>query len=94
VERAADSLLRSGERPTIDKIRQKLGKGSPNTINPLLDAWWKRLGNRLDSGPAAFHRLPESQEGRIGSLDMHRDVYYYVETNPHEDRYEDHTNDH
>jgi Plasmid replication region DNA-binding N-term len=60
VERAADSLLRSGERPTIDRIRQTLGSGSPNTINPLLDAWWKRLGSRLDAGPAALHRLPES----------------------------------
>jgi hypothetical protein len=60
VERAADALLRSGERPTIDKVRQTLGTGSPNTINPLLDAWWKRLSARLDAGPAAFHRLPES----------------------------------
>jgi hypothetical protein len=60
VERAADALLRTGERPTIDRIRQKLGTGSPNTVNPLLNAWWKRLGSRLDAGPAAFHRLPES----------------------------------
>src|ERR1700724_1207135 len=60
VSGAADSLLRLGERPTIDKIRQKLGKGSPNTINPMLDAWWKTLAARLDSGPAALHRLPES----------------------------------
>jgi septal ring factor EnvC (AmiA/AmiB activator) len=59
VERAADALLRSGERPTIEKIRGALGSGSPNTINPLLDAWWKRLSARLDSGPAALHRLPE-----------------------------------
>ena len=60
VERAADALLRAGERPTIEKVREKLGTGSPNTINPLLDAWWKRLSARLDSGPAALHRLPES----------------------------------
>jgi hypothetical protein len=60
VELAADALLRAGERPTIEKIREKIGRGSPNTINPLLDAWWKRLASRLDSGPAAFHRLPES----------------------------------
>jgi Plasmid replication region DNA-binding N-term len=60
VERAADSLLRAGERPTIEKIRAKLGTGSPNTINPLLDAWWKKLSARLDAGPAALHRLPES----------------------------------
>jgi len=60
VERAADALLREGDRPTIDKIRAKIGRGSPNTINPLLDAWWQRLASRLDFGPAAFHRLPES----------------------------------
>src|ERR1700682_21370 len=60
VERAADALLRTGERPTIEKVREKLGTGSPNTIGPLLDAWWKRLSSRLDAGPAALHRLPES----------------------------------
>jgi hypothetical protein len=60
VEHAADALLRAGERPTIEKIRAKLGTGSPNTINPLLDAWWKKLSARLDAGPAALHRLPES----------------------------------
>jgi len=60
VSHAADALLRAGERPTIERVRQKLGKGSPNTINPLLDAWWKTLSARLDSGPAALHRLPET----------------------------------
>jgi Plasmid replication region DNA-binding N-term len=60
VELAADALLRAGERPTIERIREKIGRGSPNTINPLLDAWWKRLASRLDAGPAALHRLPES----------------------------------
>jgi hypothetical protein len=59
VSHAADSLLRSGERPTIEKVRARIGKGSPNTINPLLDGWWKTLSARLDSGPAALHRLPE-----------------------------------
>jgi hypothetical protein len=59
VSHAADSLLRLGERPTIDKVRAKIGKGSPNTINPMLDAWWKTLSARLDSGPASLHRLPE-----------------------------------
>jgi len=60
VELAADALLREGARPTIEKIREKIGRGSPNTINPLLDAWWRRLAARLDAGPAALHRLPES----------------------------------
>ena len=60
VSHAADSLLRTGDRPTIEKIRSKLGRGSPNTINPMLDAWWKTLSARLDAGPQALHRLPES----------------------------------
>src|ERR1700690_1226210 len=60
VEHAADALLHAGERPTIARVRAKLGTGSPNTINPLLDPWWKRLGRRFDAGPAALHRLPES----------------------------------
>jgi Plasmid replication region DNA-binding N-term len=60
VSHASDSLLRAGMRPTIEKIRAKIGRGSPNTINPMLDAWWKTLSARLDSGPAALHRLPES----------------------------------
>ena len=59
VDRAADALLREGQRPTIEKVRAKIGRGSPNTINPLLDAWWSRLAGRLDAGPAALHRLPE-----------------------------------
>ena len=59
VDRAADCLLREGERPTIEKVRQKIGRGSPNTINPLLDRWWGRLAARLDAGPAALYRLPE-----------------------------------
>ena len=59
VDRAADQLLREGQRPTIEKVRAKIGRGSPNTINPLLDAWWSRLAGRLDAGPAALHRLPE-----------------------------------
>jgi Plasmid replication region DNA-binding N-term len=71
VSHAADSLLRSGERPTIDKVRAKIGRGSPNTINPMLDAWWKTLAARLDSGPAAFHRLPEVVAHLAESLWMH-----------------------
>jgi len=60
VNQAADALLRAGERPTVEKIRSAVGHGSPNTVGPLLEGWWKRLAGRLDAGPAAFHRLPES----------------------------------
>lgn len=60
VSHAADELLRLGERPTVERIRAKIGSGSPNTVGPLLDRWWKSLATRLDNGPAAFHRVPES----------------------------------
>jgi len=60
VSQAADAMLRSGERPTVEKVRFKIGGGSPNTLGPLLDRWWTTLASRLDAGPSAFHRLPES----------------------------------
>jgi hypothetical protein len=47
VFRAADELLVEGHRPTIDRVRMRLGRGSPNTINDHLDAWWTKLGARL-----------------------------------------------
>ena len=56
---AADEMLRKGNRPTVEKLRAMVG-GSPNTIGPLLDRWWSSLSSRLDAGPAALHRLPES----------------------------------
>jgi len=60
VARAADALFRGRERPTVEKVRAKIGGGSPNTIGPLLDQWWSTAAERLEAGPAAFHRLPES----------------------------------
>ena len=57
---AADALLRDGLRPTIERIREKLGRGSPNTINPLLDQWWKGLATRLSGGPEMLERIPAS----------------------------------
>ena len=33
---AADALLDAGERPTTERVRGFLGRGSPNTIGPLL----------------------------------------------------------
>jgi hypothetical protein len=54
----ADALLREGLRPTIERVRVKLGRGSPNTITPLLDEWWKGLSRRLAGGPDYFERMP------------------------------------
>ncbi|WP_196360993.1 DNA-binding protein, partial [Achromobacter xylosoxidans] len=33
VWRAADALLLEGARPTIERVRQKIGRGSPNTVS-------------------------------------------------------------
>jgi chromosome segregation ATPase len=49
---AADALLKGGLRPTIERVRQKMGRGSPNTVSPMLEAWFASLGPRLDVTPA------------------------------------------
>jgi chromosome segregation ATPase len=60
VFRAADELLLEGHRPTIDRVRMRLGRGSPNTINDHLDDWWAKLGSRLRDVPGhEFPQLPE-----------------------------------
>lgn len=53
VARACDALLLAGERPTIERVRHHLGTGSPNTVGPHLDAWFKGLGARIVN-PGAF----------------------------------------
>lgn len=69
---AADSLLARGERPTIERVRQQLGRGSPNTGNRPLDAWWASLARRVQgkSGSA----LPASL------LDLCRRLYEGMKT--------------
>ena len=47
VHQAADAIVARGERPTIERIRAELGRGSPNTVNRHLDAWWAQLSKRL-----------------------------------------------
>lgn len=56
---AADALLMAGQRPTIERIRQQLGRGSPNTVSPYLDGWFAGLGARLQGGANAVAALPE-----------------------------------
>jgi hypothetical protein len=60
VQRAADALLRRGQKPSIAAVREELGGGSPNTLAPLLEKYWKGLGTRLPSGPESLERVPES----------------------------------
>ena len=58
VWRAADALLLDGQRPTIERVRQHIGRGSPNTVSPHLDAWFAQLGSRI-ADPQVF-RGPEA----------------------------------
>ncbi len=50
---AADALLAERLRPTIERVRMKIGRGSPNTVAPMLEAWFSGLGQRLGVVPAA-----------------------------------------
>ena len=58
---ACDALLLAGDRPTIERVRQKIGRGSPNTVSPMLDAWFKGLGRRLQD-PGVFAAPPDVPE--------------------------------
>lgn len=53
VWQAADALLLEGERPTIERVRLRIGRGSPNTVSPMLDTWFRHLGRRIQD-PLAF----------------------------------------
>ena len=44
---AADALLAQGLRPTIERVRLHIGRGSPNTVSPMLESWFGTLGERL-----------------------------------------------
>ena len=56
---AADALLQEGLRPTIERVRQKIGSGSPNTVSPMLERWFATLGKRPEGCgvPAIGHSL-------------------------------------
>jgi chromosome segregation ATPase len=56
---AADRVLARGERPTVERVRVELGRGSPSRIGQLLEQWWDVLAKRL----AAETRLPDLPKG-------------------------------
>ncbi|MDH0090996.1 DNA-binding protein [Achromobacter mucicolens] len=58
---AADTLLLEGARPTIERVRQKIGRGSPNTVSPHLETWFRALGARIQD-PRAFAAPPDVPE--------------------------------
>jgi chromosome segregation ATPase len=57
---AADALIAEGLRPTIERVRQKIGRGSPNTVSPMLESWFATLGPRLgvDGPKVAADNVP------------------------------------
>jgi hypothetical protein len=60
VFQAADALLIEGHKPTIDRVRMRIGRGSPNTIQEHLEVWWTHLGSRLRDVPGReFPELPD-----------------------------------
>jgi hypothetical protein len=54
---AADAVLARGERPTVERVRLELGRGSPARVGSLLDQWWARLAERL-IGESRLPALP------------------------------------
>ena len=68
VQRAADTLLRLGQKPSIAALRAQLGGGSPNALGPLLEKYWKALGTRIAAGPESLERVPESLARMTESL--------------------------
>lgn len=54
---AADAVLARGERPTVERVRLQLGRGSPARVGGLLDQWWARLAERLN-GETRLPALP------------------------------------
>jgi hypothetical protein len=58
VERAALDILATERRPSVETVREALGRGSPATIATSLKRFWRDLGIRVQGDPAALTRLP------------------------------------
>lgn len=58
VERAALDILATERRPSVETVREALGRGSPATIATCLKRFWRDLGIRAQGDPAALTRLP------------------------------------
>ena len=70
---AAWELATEGHRPTIERVRMRLGggvpRGSPNTVNAWLNEWWSHLALRLRDKPGvAIPALPERVSGALEAL--------------------------
>jgi hypothetical protein len=58
IERAARALMADGERPTVQSVYKKLGRGSPNHITDCMQRFWKNQAALNAGDPIALTRLP------------------------------------
>jgi DNA repair exonuclease SbcCD ATPase subunit len=58
IESAALACLAAGQRPSVQTLRQKIGRGSATTIANALQRFWRDLGVRAQGDPAALTRIP------------------------------------
>ena len=65
---AADTVLGLGERPTIERVRQQLGRGSPNTVGPMLDGWYGSLAKRLQTPADGVEGVQDPDNPLPGSV--------------------------
>jgi septal ring factor EnvC (AmiA/AmiB activator) len=68
VERAALDILATGRRPSVETVREALGRGSPATIATYLKRFWRDLGVRAQGDPAALTRLPSEIVGAVEAI--------------------------
>ncbi|MFH1598829.1 MAG: DNA-binding protein [Pseudomonadota bacterium] len=64
---AADRVLERGERPTVERVRLDLGRGSPARVGQLLEAWWDALARRL-AGETRLPELPKAASAAFTEL--------------------------
>src|SRR5271155_5346979 len=58
IERTARTLMAEGERPTVQSVRQKLKRGSPNHITDCMRRFWKNQAALNTGDPVALTRIP------------------------------------
>ena len=59
VEAEAFALLREGKNPTVARVRERMGGGSPNAVTPALQRWRLTFAAQLQANAgAALDKLP------------------------------------
>lgn len=58
IERTARALMLDGERPTVQAVLKRLGRGSPNHIAVSLQDFWRNQAALNAGDPIALTRLP------------------------------------